>query len=158
MRPTRRVWIPPHILACYRDSLSQDTLLAKMHVRRRSDLLGGLGLGHCHAQHATETARHHEHVYAYRNTPSTAVEASQSHDETDPHVVDPPTIFGAQKQQFSTRHAGKGGVESSCTAQRSQHCIQIQYPVTAGGVRFCLLCCQPEPMPRSLTARTSSLT
>ena len=31
--------------------------------------------------------------------------------------------------------------------------ILILCPTTAAGIQFCLLCCQPEPMPRSLTAR-----
>ena len=45
-----------------------------------------------------------------------------------------------------------------CTQQRSLHCILIQDPTTAGSAQFYLLCCQPESMPRSLTARMSQLT
>ena len=36
--------------------------------------------------------------------------------------------------------------------------ILILCPTTAAGIQFCLLCCQPEPMPRSLTARESLFT
>ena len=36
--------------------------------------------------------------------------------------------------------------------------ILILCPTTAAGIQFCLLCCQPEPMPRSLTARISLFT
>ena len=40
------------------------------------------------------------------------------------------------------------------------HCfsILILYPTTAASAQFCLLCCQPEPIPRSLTARMSRFT
>jgi len=42
--------------------------------------------------------------------------------------------------------------------QRCRHYIRTQYLIAAGGVQFCLLCCQPEPVPRSLSARSSQLT
>ena len=45
-----------------------------------------------------------------------------------------------------------------CAGQRSLHPIQAHDPTTASSVQFCLLCCQPEPVPRSLTARLSRLT
>ena len=32
------------------------------------------------------------------------------------------------------------------------------FPATAGSAQFCLLCCQPEPVPESLPARPPSLT
>ena len=32
------------------------------------------------------------------------------------------------------------------------------FPTTAGSAQFCLLCCQPEPVPESLPARPPSLT
>ena len=40
------------------------------------------------------------------------------------------------------------------------HCfsILILCPTTAASAQFCLLCCQPEPIPRSLTARMSRFT
>ena len=43
-------------------------------------------------------------------------------------------------------------------AQRSLHSIQAHDPTTASSAQFCLLCCQPEPVPRSLAARLSQLT
>ena len=43
-------------------------------------------------------------------------------------------------------------------AQRSLHPIQAHDPTTASSAQFCLLCCQPEPVPRSLAARLSQLT
>ena len=52
----------------------------------------------------------------------------------------------------------KGCSRTSCTQQRSLHFILAQCPTTAGRAPFCLLCCQPEPIPRSLTARMPSLT
>lgn len=42
--------------------------------------------------------------------------------------------------------------------QRSLHCILAQCPTTAGSAQFCLLCCQPEPVPRSLAARLPQFT
>ena len=42
--------------------------------------------------------------------------------------------------------------------QRASCAIQPQYPSTACRAQFCLLCCQPEPVPRSLTARMPRLT
>ena len=42
--------------------------------------------------------------------------------------------------------------------QRSSSTIQLQYPSTASRAQFCLLCCQPEPMPGALTARMSLFT
>ena len=42
--------------------------------------------------------------------------------------------------------------------QRSLHSIQAHFPTTASSAQFCLLCYQPEPVPRSLAARLSQLT
>ena len=42
--------------------------------------------------------------------------------------------------------------------QRSLHSTLGCFPTTAGSVQFCLLCCQPEPVPESLPARPHSLT
>ena len=43
--------------------------------------------------------------------------------------------------------------QTASTQQRPLLSILILCPTTAAGIQFCLLCCQPEPMPRSLTAR-----
>ena len=56
-----------------------------------------------------------------------------------------------------------GGVKkrrsrTASTEQRPLLSILILCPTTAAGIQFCLLCCQPEPMPRSLTARRSLFT
>ena len=47
---------------------------------------------------------------------------------------------------------------TSSATQRSLHSIQAHVPTTASSAQFCLLCCQPEPIPRSLAARMSQLT
>ena len=52
----------------------------------------------------------------------------------------------------------KGWCGASSAQQRFLHAILTQCPTTAGSVQFCLLCCQPEPVPRSLAARRSQLT
>ena len=52
----------------------------------------------------------------------------------------------------------KGGSCTPYTHQGSLQCILAQYPTTAGSAQFCLLCCQPEPDPGSLTARVPQLT
>ena len=38
------------------------------------------------------------------------------------------------------------------------HLILIHFPTTAGSAQFCLLCCQPEPIPGTLAARKPLLT
>ena len=60
----------------------------------------------------------------------------------------------------ATRRGGgmKGGCGAPYTRQRSLHCILAQDPTTAGSTQFCLLCCQPEPIPGPSTARMSQLT
>ena len=42
--------------------------------------------------------------------------------------------------------------------QRSLPTTQAHYPTTEDTAGFCLLCCQPEPLPQSLSTRTSLLT
>ena len=42
--------------------------------------------------------------------------------------------------------------------QRSLLTILAHGPITASSAQFCLLCCQPEPLPESLTARMSQPT
>ena len=39
------------------------------------------------------------------------------------------------------------------TYQRSLHYILAHYPITASSIQFCLLCCQPEPIPRLLNCQ-----
>ena len=49
----------------------------------------------------------------------------------------------------------------SCAAyplQRFLYSTLDCFPTTAGSAQFCLLCCQPEPVPESLPARPPSLT
>ena len=57
-----------------------------------------------------------------------------------------------------TAEVVNGWSGAPCAQQRSLHCILIQDPTTADSAQFYLLCCQPESMPRSLTARMSQLT
>ena len=45
--------------------------------------------------------------------------------------------------------------DASSAGQRKLQPAMICFPTTASSAQFCLLCCQPEPVPRSLTARTS---
>ena len=52
----------------------------------------------------------------------------------------------------------KGWCGASSAQQRFLHAILTQCPTTAGSVQFCLLCCQPEPVPRSVAARSLQLT
>ena len=56
------------------------------------------------------------------------------------------------------RCSNKGWSCAPYTQQRSLHYILAQCPTTAGSAQFCLLCCQPEPVPGSSTARVSQLT
>ena len=46
----------------------------------------------------------------------------------------------------------------SYAQQRSLHPILVYFPTTAGSAQFCLLCCQPEPIPGSSTVRMSQFT
>ena len=52
----------------------------------------------------------------------------------------------------------KGWSGAPCTQQRSLLLILAQCPTTAGSAQFCLLCCQPEPIPGTLAARKPLLT
>ena len=52
----------------------------------------------------------------------------------------------------------KGWSSGTSTLQRFLHYILAHCLVTASRVEFCLLCCQPEPVPQSLPARTSQFT
>ena len=47
---------------------------------------------------------------------------------------------------------------STSSQQRHLHRILWHSPITAGCAQFCLLCCQPEPIPGSLTTRVLTLT
>ena len=47
---------------------------------------------------------------------------------------------------------------AACPLQRFLYSILSCFLTTAGSAQFCLLCCQPEPVPESLPARPPSLT
>ena len=63
-----------------------------------------------------------------------------------------------QKGPRASSEHTKGGAVMLTILQRSLHCMPVQRPVAARRVEFCLLCCQPEPMPQSLPARKPQLT
>ena len=65
----------------------------------------------------------------------------------------------AETKLSQYRGSGKeaAGGDVLCTQQRQLCCILVQDPITAGSAQFCLFCGQPEPIPRSSTARTSRL-
>jgi len=69
-------------------------------------------------------------------------------------TVKPPNHNGERKRHGKE----KGGVVMLSIHQRFLHHILVQCPVTASRVESCLLCCQPEPVPQSLPARTPQLT
>ena len=71
---------------------------------------------------------------------------------TDVHVVFRPCL--ASFASFGQ----KGRSRAPYAQQRSLHYILAQCPTTAGSAQFCLLCCQPEPVPGSSTARVPQLT
>ena len=52
----------------------------------------------------------------------------------------------------------KGWSCAACPLQRFLYSTLGCFPTTAGSAQFCLLCCQPEPVPESLPARPPSLT
>ena len=52
----------------------------------------------------------------------------------------------------------KGWSCAACPLQRFLYSTLGCVPTTAGSAQFCLLCCQPEPVPESLPARPPSLT
>ena len=64
-----------------------------------------------------------------------------------------PTSAHPTTQQRNKR---AGGVTPVVLQQRSLQTTLIHFPTTADSAQFCLLCCQPEPIPRSLAARTST--
>ena len=65
-----------------------------------------------------------------------------------------------QSSEFAKRRKSKKD-RWSCAGhaqQRSLLTILAHGPITASSAQFCLLCCQPEPLPESLTARMSQPT
>ena len=66
-----------------------------------------------------------------------------------------------QKNKLETKKNKKNkrsAVAHVNSHQRSLPTTQAHYPTTEDTAGFCLLCCQPEPMPLSLSTRTSQLT
>ena len=69
------------------------------------------------------------------------------------------THVGMHKQCVrSTGRQKRSAVVHVNPHQRSLPTTQIHYPTIENTARFCLLCCQPEPVPLSLSTRTSQLT
>ena len=59
------------------------------------------------------------------------------------------------RQKYEGHKADRG---AGYLCQRHLHFTQACYPTTDGTVQFCLFCCQPEPVPASLSARSLQLT
>ena len=75
----------------------------------------------------------------------------------------PPTLCSrAQKKRTDSKKMIRMGKWSAVahvnSHQRSLPTTQAHYPTTEDTAGFCLLCCQPEPVPLSLSTRTSQLT
>ena len=68
------------------------------------------------------------------------------------------TTFAAGRKRCAAAQQKGGRSCTPCTQQRSLHGIQLHCPTTASSTEFCLLCCQPEPMPQFLTARMAQFT
>ena len=69
--------------------------------------------------------------------------------------------FPLRKRRFARRkgaNAKKDWSRAAYPPQRSLRAALGCYPTTAGGAQFCLLCCQPGPVPESLPARPPPLT
>ena len=64
----------------------------------------------------------------------------------------------SKREPTHRRVVGKRWSDASSTEQRPLHSVLVCFPTTASSAQFCLLCCQPEPVPRSLAARMSQLT
>ena len=67
-----------------------------------------------------------------------------------------PTCGETRSRRF--RRVRRRGRKCRCsgapaTYQRSLHYILAHYPITASSIQFCLLCCQPEPIPRLLNCQ-----
>ena len=72
----------------------------------------------------------------------------------------PPNARGWAAKWGGSRQAEKSKrleVAQMALHQRSLPTTQAHFPTTEDTARFCLLCCQPEPMPMSLSTRTSQL-
>ena len=67
-----------------------------------------------------------------------------------------PSPRDADAPKAETYKIGWSG--ESATQQRQLLVILAEYPTTAGSTQFCLLCCQPEPVPGLLAARMPRLT
>ena len=64
----------------------------------------------------------------------------------------------AKTHKITKKKDQKRWSDVSCPQQRSLQATQVCFPATADSAQFCLLCCQPGPIPVSLAARTSQLT
>ena len=84
--------------------------------------------------------------------------------EREWRIVDEPAEAFAQllaPKRFLQTYRDDTSENWSCAVsplQRSLHSTLGCFPTTAGSAQFCLLCCQPEPVPESLPARPPPLT
>ena len=70
-------------------------------------------------------------------------------------------MFSKNHRQNNCATSAKHKKGWSCVAyllQRFLHSTLVCFPTTAGSAQFCLLCCQPKPVPESLPARPPPLT
>ena len=68
---------------------------------------------------------------------------------------------GAACRGYPQERPGEDKKRASCACYPRQRLLQVilaYFPTTAGSAQFCLLCCQPEPVPGTLAARMSQLT
>ena len=80
------------------------------------------------------------------------VEAKEA--DSDAKSSQPPVRTKPSKRKSSkTKWSGTAFI-----VQRPLLIILISYPTTAASTHFCLLCCQPEPVRGSLTARMTHFT
>ena len=91
----------------------------------------------CHTQLRGKTSR------SKQQSPRYVIKFAQSHSA--------PRHWGPRNKQ-------KDWSRAAYPPQRSLRAALGCYPTTAGGAQFCLLCCQPGPVPESLPARPPTLT
>ena len=65
-------------------------------------------------------------------------------------------LMGAQMRNEKNKKNRRS--DESSAEERRLHPVLANVPTTASSAWFCLLCCQPEPIPRSLSARMSQFT
>ncbi len=100
------------------------------------------------------------HLFGRRATPESGggPEKRAAWRSYAPRLGDGRAQQGAAARSLLAGNGKKGGVAEVLHHRGRKLPVLARAPATVSSAQFCLLCCQPEPVPRSLAARNSLLT